>query len=134
MHGMLQGGNALVGPVTKTGKPFGLEGLVKQGFGGQEVIGVQVTNHGRAAVTIESVSLCPRGGTMRFVPVDQRIGPDLPYLLEPGTNQGWYVPIDVGILLAQTSREAARESVTGVYMFAKLATGREVSTPTTLRM
>ena len=71
---------------------------------------------------------------MRFVPVDQRIGPDLPYLLEPGTNQGWYVPIDVGILLAQTSREAARESVTGVYMVAKLATGREVSTPTTLRM
>lgn len=134
MHGMIQGDGAFVGPVPKSGDAFDLERLVDQGFSGRPVVGIQVTNHGRAAVTIESVSLCPRGGTMRFVPIGQRIGPDLPFLLGPGTNQSWYVPIDVGLLLAETSREAANERVTGVYMIAKLATGREIPTPTTLRM
>lgn len=134
MHGMIHGAGAFVGPVQKDGKPFNLAGLHSQGFRGQEVVGVQVTNHGRAAVTVESVAVCPRGGSMRFVPVDQRIGPELPHQIEPGTNESWFVPVDVGTLLATTSREAAGEPVTGVYMVARIGTGKSVETPTTLRM
>lgn len=134
LHGVQGGGGAVTGPVGKDGKQFRTDRLRAQGFNGPELIGVQITNHGRAPVTIESVSVAPRGGSARFVPQAQLMGPDLPHRIDAGTNASWYVDVEVGQLLVETSRTALEERVTGVYMTATLGTGKEISTPTTLRI
>lgn len=134
MHGLSTGSGALVGPVTKAGQGSRLDRLREQGFNGEEIIGIQVTNHGRAPVTVENIALCPRGGLTRFVPVGQRIGPDVPYQLEAGTNASWYMTFDHAHNLVRASRNALDEPVTGVYMTATLGTGKEIQTPQTFRM
>lgn len=134
MHGVWQGPGAYVGPVGKDGAGFDLTPLRRQGIEGPPVLGIQVTNHGRAPVVVESVQLRPRGGVMRFVPVGERLGPDLPYTLEPGSNASWYLTADHATTLAESSRDVLGEKVTGVYMSAQLGTGKTVTTGQTLRV
>lgn len=133
-HGVQGGGGAVTGPVGKSGNPFRIQNLRQQGFTGPELIGVQITNHGRSSVTVESVALAPRGGGARFVPEAQLLGPDLPHRLEAGTNASWYVDAVVGHQLIAVSRTALKEKISGVYMTATMGTGKIISTPTTLSM
>lgn len=134
LHGVQGGGGVVTGPVGKTGAPRDVERLREQGFNGPEIIGVQVTNRGRAPVTVESVALCPRGGEVRFVPQLDLIGPELPHRLEAGTNSSWFMDADLGHRLVAVSRDALRERIQGVYMCVTLGTGKTIKTPTTLRM
>lgn len=134
MHGLVQGAGAFVGPVGKSGSPFDLDKLRRQGIDGPPVVGIQVINHGRAPLSVERVSLCTRGGVMQFVPIGDVLGPELPYRLEPGTNASWYVTEDNAARLAHSSRQALGEPVTGVYMTAQLGTGKTVKTPHTLHV
>lgn len=134
MHGMLHGDGAFVGPVRKDGMGFDLADLRRQGFEGTAVVGIQVTNHGRAPVFVEGVKLAPRGGVMRFVPIAELHGPDLPHRLEAGTNASWYTSAEHAVTLATSSREVLRENVSGVYMTAQLGTGNTVETKRTLRV
>jgi hypothetical protein len=132
MRGVWQGSGAYVGPVTKSGT-FELEQFRRQGIDGPAVVGIQVTNRGGALVMVENVAMCPRGGVMRFVPVGERLGPDLPYRLEPGSNASWYMTADHATRLAESSRKVLHENVTGVDMTAHLGTGKTIKTPETLR-
>jgi hypothetical protein len=132
VHGIIERAGAYVGPVGDGGKRHNLRSLRQQGMSGPEVVGIQVTNHGRAPVTVEGVSVRTRGGVMSFVPHGDRIGPDLPHRLEPNTNASWYVALDRGVLLASSSREVLGESVTGIYMTAQLGNGKSVKTRRTL--
>lgn len=134
MHGLWQGAGAYVGPLTRNGSPKEINRLREQGIEGTEVVGVQVTNHGRAPVTVEKVSLHCRGGAMSFIPVTDRLGPSLPYRLEAGTNESWYVAAVNAVHLAESSRQVLHESVSGVYMEAQLGTGKSVKTSETLRV
>lgn len=133
LHGVRQGSDAIIGPVGRDGAGFNITDLRRQGIDGAEVVGIQVTNHGRAPVVVEGVRLCPRGGAMRFVPVAERLGPELPYTLEPGSNASWYMTADHAAALADASREVLTEKVTGVYMDAQLGTGKTITTRETLR-
>lgn len=133
-HGVWQGDAALVGPVRKDGRPLDLASLKNQGYDGPEVVGIQVTNHGRAPVTVEKVTVHTRGGEMKLLPVGERLGPDLPYRLEAGTNASWYLDAGHAVRLVTSSREVLNENVTGVYMTAELATGKSVATPRTLQL
>jgi hypothetical protein len=133
MHGVWQRNGAYVGRVKSNQNPLEVSRLREQGIDGPEVVGVQVTNHGRAPVTVEQVSLRARGGAMSFVPITERLGPELPYRLEPGTNAAWYVTADNAVRLAKSSRDVLREQVTGVYMTAQLGTGKTIETSETLR-
>ena len=134
LHGVQGGGGVVTGPVQKTGAPRSVKDLRNQGFNGAEVIGVQVTNHGRASVMVESVALCPRGGEVRFIPQGELIGPELPHRLEAGTNSSWFVDAELGHRLVAVSRDALQERIQGVYMSVTLGTGKTIKTPTTLRM
>ena len=134
LDGVLNGPDALVGPVRKDGAGSNLADLRRQGFDGTAVIGIQVTNHGRAPVFVETVKLAPRGGRMQLTPVAQLHGPDLPHKIEPGANAGWYTSVDHAVTLATSSREVLHESVSGVYMTADLGTGATVETKQTLRI
>lgn len=131
-YGVLQGQSALASPVPKKGSSLNFDSLRSQGSDGPAVVGVEVTNHGRASITVQNVVLKTRGGTLSLVPVAERLGPDLPYRLEPGTNASWYLEVDHAVRLAKASREVFKESVTGVYMVAHLATGKSAKTRRTL--
>lgn len=133
MQGVLGGGGAYVMPVPKSGGGFDMASLRSQGGVGSEVVGVQVTNHGRLPVTVEAISLEPRGGKLSYMPVADRIGPDLPHAVAPGTNASWYMPREHATNLVASSREVLGEQVTSVYGRAKLATGRSVDTKNDLR-
>lgn len=134
LHGLVSHSEAYSGPVSVDGKGFDLDGLRSQGMSGFEAVGIQVTNHGRAAVIIESVKLLPRGGTMSLIPVRERVGPDLPHKLEPGANASWFLDLGHAERLAAASREVIKERVSGVYMTAQLGNGKTVRTRQTLRV
>ena len=134
LHGVQGRGGLATGPVEKSGEPRNFESLREQGFNGPEIIGVQVTNHGRAPVTVDRIALCTRGGTMRFMPQGELIGPQMPHRLEAGTNESWYVDADLTNSLVAASRNALDEHISGVYMTVALGTGKSITTPTTLRM
>ncbi len=131
-NGILGPGGAYVGPVRKNGEPISFDSLRAQGITGEEVIGIQVTNHGRASVVIDRIALCPRGGSARFVPIGECVGPSLPFRLEAGSNVSWYLPAHNADSLVRASR-ALGEQVSGVYMNATLGTGRSIETPETMR-
>ena len=133
MQGVLDGGSAITMPVPNNGGGFDVASLRRQGFDGAEVIGVEVTNHGRLPVTVEAITLHPRGGKMSVMPVGERIGPDLPHTVAPGTNASWYMPRELAFKLAESSREVLHERVKSVYGRAKLATGKAVDTKNELR-
>lgn len=133
MHGVSKGSGAIVGPVTEAEPGLRTSRLREQGMNGEEIIGIQITNHGRSPVSVERVALCPRGGHTRFIPADQLMGPELPYRLEAGTNASWYLAFDHAHTLVRASRDALGEPVRGVYMRATLGTGKEIQTPETLR-
>lgn len=134
LHGLVSSSEAYSGPVRADGRGFDLDGLRRQGMSGFEAVGIQVTNHGRAPVIIESVKLLPRGGAMSLTPIGERVGPDLPHKLEPGANASWFLDLGHAVRLAAASREVLKERVTGVYMTAQLGTGKTVRTPQTLRV
>lgn len=134
MHGVSEGSGAIVGPVTKAKPSLRTSRLREQGMNGEEIIGIQITNHGRSPVSVEKVALCPRGGHTRLIPVEQLMGPELPYRLEAGTNASWYLAFDIASVLIRASRHALGEPVKGVYMRAMLGTGKEIQTPEILRI
>lgn len=133
MQGVMQGSSAYVMPVPKDGRGFDLPALRRQGINGLEVIGVQVTHHGRLPVTVESVALHAHGGSATYMPIEERIGPNLPHTVAPGTNASWYMPRAQAHALAESCREVLNEPVKTIYAKAQLATGKAVDTKTALR-
>lgn len=134
VHGILNSSEVYSGPVTKKGRPFDLEKFRNQGIDGIAVVGIQITNHGRAPVIIETVTLLPRGGVMRWISVGNLVGPELPHRLKPGTNESWFVPMETAVRLVHSSREALNEEVSGVYMAVQLGTGKAINTSETLQV
>lgn len=134
LHGLVSSTEAYSGPVRADGRGLDLDGLRRQNMSGFEAVGIQVTNHGRAPVIVENVKLLPRVGAMSFIPIGERVGPDLPYKLEPGANASWFLGLHHATKLAATSREILNERVSGVYMTAQLGTGKTVRTRQTLRV
>lgn len=133
VHGLVSNLGAYFGPVGPDGAGYDLGILRQQGIDGFETVGIVITNHGRSPVVIDSVKLTPRGGVMQFVPNAERIGPELPYTLGPGSNSTWFIDAKYARALASTSREALKESVVGVYMTAQLGTGKTIKTRRTFR-
>lgn len=134
LHGLVNGSSAYFGPVKPSGVGFDLQNLRQQGVDGFEAVGIQITNHGRAPVIVESVKLRPRGGVMQFVAIEERIGPELPHTLVPGSNASGFIDAERASTLAYVSRETLKENVTGVYMTAQLGTGKSIKTRRTLRV
>lgn len=133
LHGLLHGTASYSGPV-KDGEWHDLSSLRSQGFGGQEVVGIRVVNHGRAPVTIGRIVVHAQGGSVTLNPVGNLVGAPLPHVLQPGTNENWYVAAADAIRLATSSREILNDSVSGIYMTAELGTGKVVRTRELLKI
>jgi len=133
MYGVMGADGGFVGQVARDGQPSDLQEIRQQGIDHPEVLGVRVSNHGRASLLIDGVVARTRGGTVTLTPIDGLVGPSLPYRIEPGANADRYVPIDEARTILAGSR-ALDEKPTGVFMAARLGTGRVIKTSQTLRM
>lgn len=132
LHGLLSAGGVYAGKVERGGRPRDLASLYRQGLHGTEVIGVAVTNVGRAPVRIDRYSIALAEGGMSFTPVADAIGPALPHRLPPGETETWYAEADSARALVSSVRAVGRRASDDVRAVVELSTGDEKRTRRTL--
>jgi hypothetical protein len=133
VYGAHTGTAAITGKVRTDGSPPDLGQLHWPGSL-EEVLGISVTNVGRAPVRIDGYGAPIVGGPVSLNPLADAIGPQLPFRLPPGETEAWYVRMsDVRALIS--SARAIRETVKPeVRMYVKLGTGDEKHSRRTLRV
>lgn len=107
-HGSMGQNGVAVGMVRRSGKPNDLRNVIAEGFTGREVLGITVTNIGRAPVTVTKYWAVLIRGALSFSPIGGQIGSPLPFRLQPGESESWYVDmLDVNALV--TTAAAVRK-------------------------
>lgn len=128
LHGVRSGGSVFSGAIGKDGRPNDLGVLLEQGVVGEEVIGVSVTNVGRAPVRIDSYGVQLVRGGFASQPVGSVMGPSLPFRLPPGETEAWYVAAGEARALVHAVKAIGREASREVRMTVQLGTGDTVRT------
>lgn len=123
VHGALGRGGAAVGRVERDGRPKNLTHLRDEGFFDEEVIGVSVTNVGRAPVRIDGYGVELVSGEMSFKPVGDAIGPKLPFRLPPGESETWYARAADARALVGSMGHVRHNTERRVRMTVELGTG-----------
>ena len=126
LHGTMGRNGFATGPVGRDEKPKNLSRLYTEGFTGKEVLGITVTNVGRAPVTVSCYSVGLTRGGFPFSPMGEAIGPGLPYRLEPGAET-WYRRMRGARALVYASSAVAAVSHF-VNMTVVLGTGDKITT------
>lgn len=132
LHGLRSASGVYSGKVERGGRPRDLASLYGQGIRGTEVIGVAVTNVGRAPVRIDRYSIELTGGGMAYVPIGEAIGPSLPHRLPPGETETWYAEVDAVRALVSATRASGLRVSDDVRAVIELGTGDEKRTRRTL--
>lgn len=133
VHGLLQPGSSITGPIERDGKFRDLSSLRAQGFGGEEVLGIEVTNIGRQRLRVKRYSVALVKGGFEAVPHGDSRGPALPHWLEPGDSETWYAPVAYATQLVDSVRSIGR-TARDVRMNVELQSGEKVSTPRRVRL
>lgn len=134
LYGMASATDLVAAPVARAGRTLNKEALQVQMPGAAEVIGIEVTNHGRSGVVVDSILIKVRGGQVLGAATNQPLsGPELPHTIGPGGNAAWYVPRDLAETVIAASRGIG-ETPTGVYMAARLGTGKILETVKSLNL
>lgn len=132
LHGLMSTGGAYTGKVGRGGRPRDLTSLHRQGIHGTEVLGVAVTNVGRAPVRVDRYRIELTKGGLSFTPVADAIGPALPYRLQPGETETWYARADSARALVSSMRDIGRRASDDVRAIVQFGTGDEKRTRRTL--
>lgn len=134
VHGVLGQTMVAAGRVGRDRKPRPVAPMRQQGFTGSEVIGIAVTNVGRAPVRIDRYSAGLVRGGMSLSPVGNAIGPALPFRLPPGETETWYAHADDARALIEATRSIGRAASLHVYMSVELGTGDTVRARRTIQL
>lgn len=101
VYGLHAGHGAYTAKIKRGGALPDVERIRRQGYDGKAVLGIVVTNVGRATVRIQNYSLGLASGGWSVTPVADGIGPALPFRLPAGESETWYVDVaDAPALLA----------------------------------
>ena len=123
LHGSIGPSGTATGRVGRDKKPKNLSALIAEGFTQREVIGVAVTNVGRAPVRVDRYSVRLVRGGFSFSPMGDAVGPTLPFRLAAGETESWFANADDARLLTTSTRSIGRNSSSEVFMEVKLGTG-----------
>lgn len=134
LHGIRGPHGVVTGKVLRAGKPRDLRQLIQQGFDELEVLGVEVTNVGRVPVTVQSYSAGTTGSVFSFNPVGKHMGPVLPFRIQPGESETWYVDMADVRALVKTVSSVNEEAPRPIAMSVKLGTGQAKTTSTAIRL
>jgi hypothetical protein len=123
VHGAAGRGSVVTSKVGRTGAPSNHARLAEQGFT-EAVIGVAVTNLGRAPVRVDRYSVLPVGRAAASLSVlgENVLGPELPYRLPAGETETWFVTDAQARALIAANRAMAPTS-NRVRMSVELGTG-----------
>ncbi|GAA4717880.1 hypothetical protein APR04_003094 [Promicromonospora umidemergens] len=128
VHGLHSGRLAATGKVGGDRQPRRLDQLASGGFAGEEVIGIAVTNVGRATVRIDKYGVALVRGGVSFHPLGNSIGPDLPFRLPPGETETWYARMQDAWKLIHATKGIHSDVSPDVRMLVTLGTGDDVKT------
>ena len=132
LHGVAGRAGIAAGPVSAN--PAGrIEAMRSQGFNGPELLGIEVVNVGRLPVTVTEYTVRLRGGAVSFTPKGDALGQALPFRLEPGEAESWYVDIAAARTLAQAHRSMGKPGSQAI-MSVRLGTKQEKRTRQSLRV
>lgn len=123
LHGAMGHHGVAVGKVSRDRQPRDVNAVIAEGFTGEEIIGIAVTNVGRAPVRIDKYAVALARGGMSFIPIGDAIGPDLPFRLPPGETETWYARADDARRLISATRSIGHAASSDVYMSVELGTG-----------
>jgi len=123
LHGASGMAGAAVGKVGRNGRPVDLSQVRAEGFTGEEVIGISVTNIGRSPVRVDRYSVELTRGGMSFSPIGDAVGPELPFRLPPGESETWYARHSDALRLLHSMRSIGRAPSRTVRMSVQLGTG-----------
>jgi len=123
LHGAVGPAGSATGKVGKDRRPKDMKSLVAEGFDRQEVIGIAVTNVGRAPVRIDRYGVHLAEGGFSFYPIGDAIGPILPFRLAPGETETWLADANDARRLITTTRAIGKKASNDVFMQVELGTG-----------
>lgn len=142
----LSGGRAKVRLVMGNATPSGLmvgepseatfrniQRLAKDGHA-KQVIGIEVANVGRAAITVQGWAIQTTKTGVSYIPITDSDGPRLPCTVDAGAQQTWVVDVQQGIALLHAA--AALEGGDGekICATARLGTGQQLQTEKSVRL
>jgi len=128
-HGVVGRGGVVVTTVNKDARLSDMSLMREQGWRGPDVIGVAVSNLGRAKVKVTGFGVVlKRGGLSANYPLSNEWSPPLPHWLEPGESATWYAPLQDAHALVDTTRRTVNPRAGGAQMKIQLGSGREVTT------
>lgn len=123
LHGAAGPTGHATGPVGRDRRPNDLSSLRVEGFQSQEVIGIAVTNVGRAPVRVDRYGVSLVRGGVSFFPMGDAIGPGLPHRLPPGETEVWLANAQDARALIIAARAAGQRVSRDVRMEVHLGTG-----------
>lgn len=129
MHGILGRGGVAVGPVKRDGRPLDLEAMRSQGWDGPEVLGIEVTNTGRARIQVTGYGIQQgsRGMSVKY-PAGNHLSPELPSWVEPGSSATWYSELTDGTALIYALNLSQKPGTRELRMTVALGTGKNIVT------
>jgi hypothetical protein len=98
--------------------------LAEYGQSGTHVIGIKVTNRGRAPSRVDHWTITGIGGGVSITPYGQRLGPPLPHDLAPGSNATWVMDFAPVQAAAEASAMTLGELSADLRVKAELGTGK----------
>ena len=129
MHGLVGRGSVAEGAVKRGGNRRNLSSMRAQGWDGPEVLGVQVTNTGRARVQVTAFGIRQgRKGMVINYPSGNQISPELPMWIEAGSSATWYADIADGTALVYATDQSRMPGPRQLRMTITLGTGKSIIT------
>lgn len=123
VHGVAGRAGVLTRRLSHPGGRIDISKMRNQGFDGPEVIGIAVTNMGRATAKIDNVVIELKKGGFSYAPNSELLGPTLPLRLPPGETESWFADIAVAKALTSASKATGIEVSPRVRIRAHLGTG-----------
>jgi hypothetical protein len=129
--GNLTASGVTTAPVKSDGRAPDVSHVNLLGTPGVEVLGIEISNHSRdARVAVESVRAKSDVG-ISYDPLRTAHGPALPFWLETGQTQSWYIDAQTARALVYTTRRIGKPS-TWVTMLAFVGPNKVVEPKTRL--
>ncbi|GAB3401931.1 hypothetical protein GCM10027515_11110 [Schumannella luteola] len=129
LHGARDHSATLHGAVKRDRQPIDLSRAIVPGFNGREVVGVSVTNVGRAPVRIDAYSVHVEGAPVALTfNASRALGPDLPMRIPPGESESWFAFTSDLRPLMTTSKRSRRRDTRRVWLSVELGTGDSKTT------
>lgn len=135
VHGIAGRGGVVVAPVARGSSYKNVEQLREHGWHGAEVLGIEVTNTGRANVQVTGFAFWhPSSKAALSFPAGNALSPQLPCFVEPGTTKAWYADLEDGRAMVRAMNAAEQTRGNTLQMRVTLGTGQAVTASGSLRV